>query len=114
MSTSEQGIEEAARDFSVSRYVIARRLLNADAISMAHYKALVEKWQKERRPKPKKKTKGGPSPSVTAVSELGSTFVSRVVDAHASGLITDADVADYLSLRLKHLDRAASLATRGE
>jgi Zn-dependent peptidase ImmA (M78 family) len=104
----EDAANEGARLFSVSRYVILRRLLTGQAISRNAYRRTVEAWEREPR-RPKKKAKGGAPPYLMTVSELGPRFVSRVLAAHERGLIGDGDLSDYLTLRLKHLDRVHEL-----
>jgi Zn-dependent peptidase ImmA (M78 family) len=106
--TIADAAEQGGRLFSVSRYVILRRLLASHAIGPDTYRRTVQAWEKERRP-PKKKAKGGAPPYVMSVSELGSRFVSRVLTAHERGLIGEGDVSEYLSLRLKHLERVQEL-----
>lgn len=100
--------EQGARLFSVSRHVILRRVLSAQAIRRETYRRTVGAWQAGRRP-PRRKAKGGAPPYLMTVSELGARFVSRVLAAHERGLIGDSDVSDYLTLRLKHLDRVQEL-----
>jgi Zn-dependent peptidase ImmA (M78 family)/transcriptional regulator with XRE-family HTH domain len=108
--TAADAAEHGARLFSVSRYVILRRFLTAQAISRETYRRTVGAWEAERRP-PKRKAKGGAPPYAMTVSELGRRFVSSVLTAHERGLIGDSDVSDYLTLRLKHLDRVHELVT---
>jgi Zn-dependent peptidase ImmA (M78 family)/transcriptional regulator with XRE-family HTH domain len=106
--TVADAAEQGARLFSVSRHVILRRFLSAQAISRETYRRTVGAWQAERRP-PRRKAKGGAPPYLMTVSELGARFVSRVLAAHERGLIGDSDLSDYLTLRLKHLDRVQEL-----
>lgn len=108
----DEAIADAAMSFSVSKHVILRRLLISNAISTADYRRTLDQWeafQLERQPP--MKTKGGPSPSVRTVSELGTTFVSTVLRARERGRITDGDVTDYLSVRLKHLQKVQALVS---
>lgn len=104
----EDAAAEGAKLFSVSRWVVLRRFLTAQVISQETYRRVDEGWRKEPR-RPRGKAKGGAPPYAMSVSELGPRFVSRVLTAHDRGLIGDGDVADYLSLRLKHLDRVQEL-----
>jgi len=104
--TLDQAATEGARLFSVSRYVILRRFLTAQVISRETYRRTVGAWGE---PRPPKKAKGGAPPYRMAVSELGTRFISHVLTAHDRGLIGDGDVAEYLSLRLKHLERVQEL-----
>jgi Zn-dependent peptidase ImmA (M78 family)/transcriptional regulator with XRE-family HTH domain len=105
-------IEEAAaigaRHFSVSRVVILRRFLTAGAISPSTYQRVDKEWNAEPR-RPAKKGKGSPPPYRVSVSELGTRFVASVLAARGREVIGDRDVADLLSLRLKHIDRVREL-----
>lgn len=102
------GMEELnrlGRLFRVSPYVIARRLLTAEAISNARHSRLVkeldEAWEK-RAPM----QGGGRSlPHERAFAQLGKTFVSLVLGARERGAITESDACDYLSVRMKYLDQ---------
>lgn len=101
-----QALTSLSQDFSVSRHVILRRLLTVGVVSKAGYQQTVERWkQLFGAPRKPKKASGGPSPPVRVVSELGPTFVGRVVEAFDRGIIDYSDVADYLSIRVKHLSR---------
>lgn len=100
----EKGIEGAVQLFAVSREVILRRLLTARTISRETYQQTLDAWNRARRPAAKKKG-GFALPHTVRAYELGVRFISRVLAAHERGLVTDGDVADYLSLRLKHLGR---------
>ena len=104
-------LEDVVRDgiatFGVSRYVILRRLRTARVLAEAQYQRTLETWGAQvQMPR---KSRGGPAPAVRTVSELGRNFVSRVLRAHERQQITGADVADYLSIRLKHLPRVQAL-----
>ena len=106
-------LEDVVRDgvatFGVSRYVILRRLHTARALSQARYDQTVEVWRAEAGRAVPRRKRGGPAPAQRVVSELGRSFVSRVLRAHERQEITGADVADYLSIRLKHLPRVQAL-----
>ena len=105
-ATLDEAVKQAARLFSVSRYVILRRFLTAQVIDQETYRRTVAEWEAAPRPpKLKRKGKRGPPPYVLTVSELGRRFVSRVLVAHGGGFIGDGDLSDYLKLRLKHVDR---------
>lgn len=96
-----------ARAFSVSRFVVLRRLLVAHAVSHDEYGAVVGTWLQQ--PAPVRRSRFGPEPAVRAVSELGHSFVAAVLDAQQRGVIGETDVAEYLSLNSKHLERVSEL-----
>jgi Zn-dependent peptidase ImmA (M78 family) len=104
-----------SQKFAVSRYVILRRLLAARAISREDYRRTVAHWSRLfGKPAEAKKSSGGPSPPVRAVSELGPTFVGKVLDALDRGLVDYSQAAEHLSIRLKHLERVHDLAASQE
>jgi hypothetical protein len=51
----------------------------------------------------------GLHPARRCVQEKGPRFTSLVLEAKDRELITYSDVADYLSIRMKHLDKVQSL-----
>lgn len=106
-------IDMAVRLFKVSRYVILRRLLTMDYISLQGFRRTVDRWlAAEIQPRG-----GGPqSPAEKALSHFGTRFVSLVLEAHGRGVITSSDVSDYLSLKLRHvphLERLLVAQARG-
>lgn len=106
----EEAVTAAEEAFSVSKYVILRRLLTTKVILAEDYRRVVDQWETvQRTEQTKAKGEGGPSPAAKAVNELGRAFVSSVLRAHERGLINDVDLTDFLSIRLKHLARLHAL-----
>jgi len=97
----EQRLVESAKAFKVSRYVILRRLLIADYVSLERFRRMMNKWAEEEEPAQRRG--GGQRPPARVLSQLGGRFVSSVLEAHGRGLITSSDVTSYLSLNLKYL-----------
>lgn len=91
-----------SRAFKVSEHVALWRLYSADLIRKSAFSELMTKLQRVRRAK---KKGGGPqfSASRKCFSENGRQFTSLVLEARSRNLINYADVADYLSLKLKYL-----------
>jgi hypothetical protein len=55
---------------------------------------------------------GGPSsPAEKVVSRYGTTFVSTVLEAQARGNITASDVADFLSVKVNHLQEVETIVS---
>lgn len=105
-------LEGLARHFSVSRYVILRRLLTVGRTTPAHYRAVsaqLDDEQQQARDKPRGESAGGPPPSVMAVRNLGRPFVRLVLDAYAQDRIALATASDYLGVKIRHLRRIESL-----
>ena len=100
-------VEKGAHKFSVSRLMFLRRMHDEGIVPTNLYWSLFSKWTKAG---PRRQPSGGfSSPPTKTLGELGSTFVNRVLSALDGGAITYSDVADYLSLRLKHVDRLREL-----
>lgn len=105
----DQVVEEGARQFAVSRPVVLRRLHTAGIIDQQTYEQTAARYDQQFRARPKKKAKGGAPPHRTTVAELGRDFISHVLRAHDRGQISDIEVSDYLSLRLRHLEKVETL-----
>jgi Zn-dependent peptidase ImmA (M78 family) len=100
-------VEKRSRAFGVSRLMFLRRMHDEGIVPTNLYWSLYKKWTQAG---PRRQPSGGfSSPSTKTLAELGPTFVNRVLSALDGGAITYSDVADYLSLRLKHVDRLREL-----
>ncbi|MFW6164472.1 MAG: ImmA/IrrE family metallo-endopeptidase [Planctomycetota bacterium] len=97
--------------FRVSREVVLHGLRRARLISSAELEAGIQQLQ-ERRPAQPKARRGGPPPAKRCVQQKGEYFANLVFEAQARDLITYSDVADYLSVRVKHFDKVQSLLQR--
>ncbi|OLD88916.1 MAG: hypothetical protein DMD38_10110 [Gemmatimonadetes bacterium] len=107
----DEEIEILAQTYSVSEEVLVRRLLTLRLTTKTFYEKKRRQYLDEFARLPKKK--GFVSPAVDAVSALGKPYVRLVLDAFRSLKLTANDVADYLGVRLKHLD-AVGHAVEGE
>jgi Zn-dependent peptidase ImmA (M78 family)/transcriptional regulator with XRE-family HTH domain len=107
----EQAVEEGVQQFAVSRFVILRRLQTAGTIDQQTYQKTAALWERQYQPRPKKKAKGGAPPYRKTVAELGRGFVSHVLRAHDRGQISDIDLSDYLSLKLRHIEKVEALVS---
>lgn len=104
---SEEALSKLARRFSVSRFVVLRRLLVARRTTPAFYKEKHEEWiqHAKRDREGRKEIEGGPPPDRAAVAERGQTFVRLVLQSYYQDRITLSDVSEYLGVRLKHLPK---------
>jgi Zn-dependent peptidase ImmA (M78 family) len=104
-------LEPLARSFAVSRQVILRRLFELDLVNRPTFHRAMEVLQREYQEqlKLKKKRKIIVQPSTKAVGQLGKKFVTNVLSAHERGAISDSDVAEYLGVRLQHIDKVQEL-----
>lgn len=107
----DQAVEEGVRQFAVSRFVVVRRLYTAGIIDQQTYQQTAARYDQQFRARPKKKAKGGAPPHRKTVAELGRGFVSHVLRAHDRGQISDIELSDYLSLRLRHLEKVEALVS---
>ncbi len=105
-----ESLAAASRLFKVSQQVVLRRMLDCHAISKAAFQKEMERLQAEAG---RFRRGGGPvSPARKCLSENGRLFTSLVLEAQGRNIITYADVADYLSLRLKYLREVKSSVER--
>ena len=107
-SAADAGLEELAAWFKVSKQVVWRRLQVCGLISTARYQAKLHSWEHQVRVS-RKKPSFGVSPARRCVGQKGRPFASMVLEAKERDLITYSDVADYLSVRVKHLDSVQGL-----
>jgi Zn-dependent peptidase ImmA (M78 family)/transcriptional regulator with XRE-family HTH domain len=104
----DDAMRRTARSLKVSRYVVLRRLLIAGRLSYARFQETIGRWLAE----PMTASSGGPSsPAEKVVSRYGTTFVSTVLEAQARGNITASDVADFLSVKVNHLQEVETIVS---
>ena len=97
--------------FRVSREVILHRLRGLRLISKAELEARIQELEDRGRAQPRAR-KGGPPPARRCVQEKGQYFANLVFQAQTHELITYSDVADYLSVRVRHVSEVQSLLGR--
>lgn len=90
--------ETIAKEFKVSRFVIARRLLTLEKISLRLYREMADQWGDESHPR-----SGGRFSLVTPLKMNGRAFSSLVFEAYKKKKLSYADVADYLGIKGKHV-----------
>ncbi len=100
-------VEALATMFNVSEYVITRRLLTEDLISRESYKKRAAHYESLLPPR----IYGRRVPAKTCVRQNGAPFVSMVFKAHANDRITYRDVADYLYVKPKYVQRVGQVLT---
>jgi Zn-dependent peptidase ImmA (M78 family) len=97
---------EISRRFKVSQEVVVRRLMTLKLITDRQFLEQLERLESL----PKIKRKGGfVSPAVASVGGRGKLFTRLVLEGRERGILSYRDVADFLSIRLKHLDKVSSL-----
>jgi Zn-dependent peptidase ImmA (M78 family)/transcriptional regulator with XRE-family HTH domain len=105
---TEATLSALSNCYKVSREVILRRLLIVGCTTHEFYEEKRNEWQQEliSMPKPVRKR---PHPAKACVRRNGLSFTATVLDAAQHERITYRDVAEYLSLDLKHLPRVETL-----
>lgn len=95
-----------AREFKVSEQAALWRLRELGMVPRQSFHAAMERLV--ARAKRVKRRGGAVPPAKRCVAENGPLFTSLVLEAKGKGLVTYADVADYLDVRLKHLPEIES------
>ena len=96
-------LEKLGKEFSVSREVIIRRALNFNLTTRDFYERKLEEFRREYEKRPK--TEGFVPPHIDAISLSGKPFTRLVLNSFLSEHITASDVSNYLSIKLKHLEK---------
>jgi|SRR5579862_5494542 len=100
-----------ARAFGVSRQVVLRRLADTSVISWNAFSRMMNvlRAEFEAQEERKKKRKIVVPPSVKAVARLGNKFVNDALEARARGDITEADLTEFLGLKLQHVSEVEAI-----
>jgi len=109
VTVSDEAIDQIAKQFKVSKQVIWRRMQLTGLIPLKKYQTKLEVWEKEAAQKGWRKPSFGIPPAKRCIQEKGPRFTSLILEANDRDLITYSDVADYLSIRVKHLEKVQSL-----
>jgi Zn-dependent peptidase ImmA (M78 family)/DNA-binding XRE family transcriptional regulator len=92
--------------FRVSQQVVLRRIFDAGLVSRSAFQRQMKRLLAHQ---PARKAKGGRvEPARKCLAEHGHLFTSLVLEGKAAGMVNYADVADYLDLRLKYLNKVES------
>jgi Zn-dependent peptidase ImmA (M78 family)/transcriptional regulator with XRE-family HTH domain len=108
-----------ARRFCVSKYVLARRLLDAERIGPQRFWDSYRSWRAHddevaatRRGR-RQDAEGGPSSVVVRVSHAGKRYVATVMEALHQGVLSRHEAARVLALRADNLADAQAMAFGG-
>lgn len=110
LELSDETLKELAKSFKVSQEVILRRLVIFRLSTGDFYKRKRKEWETKAKEGQRKKRWGRQNPPKKCVQENGIPFVSLVLETHREEKITYRDVADYLTIPLKHLPKVEQLA----
>lgn len=107
-------IAHLARQFTVSREVILRRLLALGCISRSFYQSKRAELVAQQSKIKTHKT-GAPPPAQVALSTLGEHYTHLVLDGYHQEKVSSRDLADLLELRLPQVPKLETLLfTRGQ
>ena len=102
--STEDLCAKLAKRYSVSREVIARKLLNQEKISKHKYESLALRWTEEfEEQKKRQKESGGGDYYATHATYLGRKYLQLAFSYYYSGRITTAELASYLSVKARNV-----------
>lgn len=99
----DYAITDRAQQFNVSREVILRRLLDAQAISQATYSAKIEEWRDDYFRSAS--AKGGGSYYANQGTYLSDLFVRAAFHQYHVGRLSIGDLADHLRIKAQKIGR---------
>ncbi len=103
---SDAELGQLSSKYGASPEAVLRRLLIAERTTRDFYEAKREHFlRRYARPRPKGEAVGWAPPSRVALATAGRPFARLVLASYGRERITASDVADYLGVRLKHLDK---------
>jgi len=102
-------LKSLSKKFKVSRYAVLTKIRSLNLVSQSDYESEKAKLKRESIP-----AKGKPfiTPPQKCIHEKGKKFVSLVLQSKERGLITTADIVEYLSVKLRHLNEIEELTVR--
>jgi len=104
---SESFIERNANLYSVSRDVIARKLLDNKIIDTETYIRYVSKWKNEyAQNRRKKNTESSGNIYNNIKSYLGNNYIDTAFSKYYQNRISSTELADYLFMKVKNLNTA--------
>ena len=110
----ESAVGELARRYGASREAVLRRLVILNRIPLSFYRRRRAEYSREYQRVRREPRQGGFAPPYTmAVAKGGPLFTRLVLSAYDEERITASDLAEYLRVRLKHLDRIRNAVQPG-
>ena len=103
---ADRELRALADRYGVSREVVLRRLLIHNRVTEHFYRSKRTQWREEYAAR--ERPEGFAPPHRIAISSAGPLFVRLVLDNFYRENITASDVAEFLGIRLKHLDSIES------
>jgi Zn-dependent peptidase ImmA (M78 family) len=106
----DEALRPLTSQFRVTRYVMVERLRRAGVISQEAYRHKWAQWGAALGEWEEAEGGRGPLPPQRAVLSRGRRFTGLLIEAADRGLISYADLTDYLGVRSKHFDAVAAAA----
>lgn len=104
LAGDEDGLMRFANRIKVSPEAILRRLMALRKVSPSLYREKRRAWH-QRSWFAFSEGDGGPRIEVRVVSSVGRPFASLVLEGYQRNAVSSADVADYLGVQLKYLNK---------
>jgi Zn-dependent peptidase ImmA (M78 family)/DNA-binding XRE family transcriptional regulator len=108
----DDSLRRLANRVKASPEAILRRLVSLHRTAGSLYRIKRNHWQNQTW-YTSDATGSGPPIEVRVIASKGRPFVSLVLDAYRRGLVSSADVPDYLGIQLKYVDRVAKQLAPG-
>lgn len=108
----DDSLRRLANRVKASPEAILRRLVSLRRTTGSLYRIKRNRWQNQTW-YASGGTGGGPPIEVRVIASRGRPFVSLVLDAYRRGIVSSADLPDYLGIQLKYVDRVARQLTPG-
>lgn len=114
-SMSDNDLQKLASRYGCSPEAVLRRLVILNRVSLAFYRQKRPEYQRQYAELRPNRTGGFAPPYTLALARTGKLFTRLVLDAYTEERITASDMASYLGVRLKHLDRIRdAIGTKAE
>lgn len=112
--TDTRTLDSLSRTYKVSKAMLLYNIHKLKFISESQYKAVLDRYKPTiTKPKEKPKQKIFKQPSdKQCLSEKGQKFVSLVSTNVDKGFITHSDALDFLSIKMKNLDKVMTKAKK--
>lgn len=119
---ADEVIGDLARNYSVSREALVRRLLTFNLTSKAFYEKKRKQYsdefqQKKHLERERAKAQGErflTNPSRDALTQLGRPLVRMILDSYYQERLSLSDVSGYLGIRTRHVPRLEDLISARE
>jgi Zn-dependent peptidase ImmA (M78 family) len=101
LSLDDDAVADLAGEYTVSREVILRRLLDLGLVSQAYYEACAARRRREYKDRPR--SESGGSYYATKASYLGEAFLRLAFGRYYQGAISIQQLADFLNIRVSRV-----------